>query len=76
MNSLSTRLANDQYNNKDALDTNKVVLDSITSSKDQLSGVSLDEEAANMMIYVSSYNAAAKIMTAFDETLETLLGIV
>ncbi|WP_031549306.1 flagellar hook-associated protein FlgK [Oribacterium sp. FC2011] len=76
MNSLSTRLANDQYNNKDAMDTNKIVLDSITSSKDQLSGVSLDEEAANMMIYVSSYNAAAKIMTAFDETLETLLGIV
>ena len=76
MNSLSTRLANDQANNKDALDTNKIVLDSITSSKDQLSGVSLDEEAANMMIYVSSYNAAAKIMTAFDETLETLLGIV
>lgn len=76
MNSLSTRLANDQANNKDALDTNKIVLDSITSSKDQLSGVSLDEEAANMMIYVSSYNAAAKIMTAFDETLQTLLGIV
>ena len=76
MNTLSTRLANDQANNKDALDTNKIVLDSITSSKDQLSGVSLDEEAANMMIYVSSYNAAAKIMSAFDETLQTLLGIV
>ena len=76
MNTLSTRLANDQSNNKDALDTNKIVLDSITSSKDQLSGVSLDEEAANMMIYVSSYNAAAKIMSAFDETLQTLLGIV
>ena len=73
MNTLSTRLANDQANNKDALDTNKIVLDSITSSKDQLSGVSLDEEAANMMIYVSSYNAAAKIMSAFDETLQTLL---
>ena len=76
MNTLSTRLANDQANNKDSLDTNKIVLDSITSSKDQLSGVSLDEEAANMMIYVSSYNAAAKIMSAFDETLQTLLGIV
>ncbi|WP_029202105.1 flagellar hook-associated protein FlgK [Oribacterium sp. NK2B42] len=76
MNTLSTRLANDQANNKDALDTNKIVLDSITSSKDQLSGVSLDEEAANMMIYVSSYNAAAKVMSAFDETLQTLLGIV
>lgn len=76
MNTLSTRLAGDQYNNKDAMDTNKIVLDSITSSKDQLSGVSLDEEAANMMIYVSSYNAAAKVMSAFDETLQTLLGIV
>ncbi|WP_036608891.1 flagellar hook-associated protein FlgK [Oribacterium sp. P6A1] len=76
MNSLSTRLANDQESNKDSLDTNTNVLNSITSAKDQLSGVSLDEEAANMMIYVSSYNAAAKIMTAFDETLQTLLGLV
>ncbi len=76
MNTLSTKLANDQSNNKDALDTNKAVLDSISSSKDQISGISLDEEAANMMTYVSSYNAAAKVMTAFDETLQSLLAIV
>ena len=76
MNSLSTRLANDQENNKDTLDTNKTVLDSITSAKDQLSGVSLDEEAANMMTYVSSYNAAAKVITAFDETLQSLLALI
>ena len=76
MNTLSTKLANDQSNNKDALDTNKAVLNSISSSKDQISGISLDEEAANMMTYVSSYNAAAKIMNAFDETLQTLLSIV
>ena len=76
MNSLSTKLANDQENNKDALDTNKTVLDSITSAKDQLSGVSLDEEAANMMVYVSSYNAAAKVITAFDETIQSLLALI
>ncbi|SFG24544.1 flagellar hook-associated protein FlgK [Oribacterium sp. WCC10] len=76
VNTLTTRLANDQENNKDTYDTNKAVLTSITSSKDQLSGVSLDEEAANMMTYVSSYNAAAKMMNAFDETLQTLLSIV
>jgi flagellar hook-associated protein 1 FlgK len=76
MNTLSTKLANDQSNNKDALDTNKAVLNSISTSKDQISGISLDEEAANMMTYVSSYNAAAKIMNAFDETLQTLLSIV
>lgn len=76
MNSLSTKLANDQENNKDTLDTNKTVLNSITSAKDQLSGVSLDEEAANMMTYVSSYNAAAKVITAFDETLQSLLALI
>ncbi|OON86141.1 hypothetical protein BXO88_08810 [Oribacterium sp. C9] len=76
MNSLSTKLANDQENNKDALDTNKTVLTSITSSKDQLSGVSLDEEAANMMTYVSSYNAAAKVITAYDETIKSLLALI
>ncbi|ETP72148.1 flagellar hook-associated protein [Lachnospiraceae bacterium JC7] len=76
MNSLSTKLANDQENNKDALDTNKTVLTSITSAKDQLSGVSLDEEAANMMTYVSSYNAAAKVITAYDETIRSLLALI
>jgi flagellar hook-associated protein 1 FlgK len=76
MNTLTTKLVNDQATNKDALDTNKAVLDSISSSKDQISGISLDEEAANMMTYVSSYNAAAKVMNAFDETLQALLAIV
>jgi flagellar hook-associated protein 1 FlgK len=75
MNNLSTRLANDQNNNKDALDTNNAVLNSIASSKDQVSGVSMDEEAANMMTYVSSYNAAARLMSSFDEMIQTLLGI-
>ena len=75
MNNLSTRLANDQNNNKDALDTNNAVLNSIASSKDQISGVSMDEEAANMMTYVSSYNAAARLMSSFDEMIQTLLGI-
>ena len=58
-----------------ALKTKQAVLDSISTSKDQLSGVSLDEEAANMMTFVTSYNAAARLMTAIDETLQSLLGI-
>ncbi|WP_315377194.1 flagellar basal body rod C-terminal domain-containing protein, partial [Oribacterium sinus] len=37
--------------------------------------VSLDEEAANMMTYSSSYNAAARLMTTLNDTLETLLAI-
>ncbi len=75
MNSISTHLANDKNLNARATDTNQTVLKSIAKSKDQISGVSLDEEATNMMTYVSAYSAAAKLMTALDNTLQTLLGI-
>ena len=75
MNNISTTLATDSHSNKNAQEINKAVLDGINNSRDQLSGVSLDEEAANMMTYTSSYNAAARLMTALNETLETLLAI-
>uniref|UniRef100_I5ART4 Flagellar hook-associated protein 1 n=1 Tax=Eubacterium cellulosolvens (strain ATCC 43171 / JCM 9499 / 6) TaxID=633697 RepID=I5ART4_EUBC6 len=75
INSISTYLANDAYNNENSLKSNEVILDGIYSAKDQISGVSLDEEAANMMSYVTSYNAAARLMTTIDETLQTLLNI-
>ena len=75
MNNLSTTLATDSYSNNNAYTINKAVLDGINTSRDQISGVSLDEEAANMMTYQSSYNAAARLMTTLNNTLETLLSI-
>ena len=75
MNNVSTTLATDSYANKNAQEINKAVLEGINNSRDQLSGVSLDEEAANMMTYSSSYNAAARLMTTLNDTLETLLAI-
>lgn len=75
MNNVSTTLASDAYNNDTAYKINNTVKSSIDTSRDQLSGVSLDEEAANMMTYTSSYNAAARLMTTLDDVLQTLLGI-
>ena len=75
MNNLSTTLATDSYSNNNSYTINKAVLDGINTSRDQISGVSLDEEAANMMTYQSSYNAAARLMTTLNNTLETLLSI-
>ena len=57
-----------------ALKTGTTVLNSIQDSRDSLSGVSLDEEATNMMAYVSAYNAASRLMTALDEVLNTLIS--
>lgn len=74
MNHVSTQLATDSSSNTTALKTNVTVLNSIQSSRDSISGVSMDEEATNMMTYVSAYNAASRLMTALDEVLNTLIN--
>ncbi len=73
-NHVSTILANDSYNNTNSLKTNVTVLNGIQNSRDSLSGVSLDEEASNMMSYISAYNAASRLMTTLDEALDTLIN--
>ena len=47
--------------------------------KESISGVSLDEEMANMIRFQHAYSAAARMMTAVDEMLNIIinrLGIV
>ena len=74
MNNVSTTLANDSLNNTLAMKTHVTVLNGLQDSRDSISGVSLDEEASNMMTYLSAYNAAARLMTALDEVLNTLIN--
>ena len=38
------------------------------------SGVSLDEEMTNMIAYQRAYEAAAKVMSTIDGTLDTLIN--
>lgn len=75
MNHISTQLASDSSANQSAVKNDVTVLNSIQSSRDSLSGISMDEEATNMMTYASAYNAASRLMTTLDELLNTLLGI-
>jgi flagellar hook-associated protein 1 FlgK len=44
--------------------------------RDSVSGVSLDEEAANLVKYQRGYQAAAKMISAFDALLEDVLQFV
>ena len=74
MNHVSTILATDSYANQQELKTNVTVLNGIQDSRDEISGVSLDEEAANMMAYLNAYNAASRLMTTLDEALNTLIN--
>lgn len=74
MNHVSTVLANDSYANQNTLKTNVTVLNGIQNSRDSISGVSLDEEASNMMMYMSAYNAASRLMTTLDQALDVLIN--
>ncbi len=44
--------------------------------KQSVSGVSLDEEMANMIKYQQAYNAAAKLITKNDEMLDSLMAMI
>lgn len=50
------------------------VLNQTANSRDEVSGVQLDEEGMNLMHYNQSYTAAARLMTTLDEALDTLIN--
>lgn len=52
------------------------VVIALEAKMQSVSGVSLDEEGANMVKYQNSYNAAAKVITAVQEMYDVLLGMV
>ena len=52
------------------------ILAQAKSFKERLSGVSLDEEAANMVRYQNAYEASAKVMKASDEMFKAILGLL
>ena len=45
----------------------------IDASRESQSGVNLDEEMTNLVMYQHAYNAAAKFVSAVDEALQTLI---
>ncbi|HAN30766.1 MAG TPA: flagellar hook-associated protein FlgK [Myxococcales bacterium] len=47
---------------------------SLMSQIDAESGVSIDEEMANLLAYQRAYEAAARVLTAIDAALETLIN--
>lgn len=59
-----------------AKDSQKVLLDQALESRNAVSGVNLDEEAANLIKYQQAYQAAAQLVSIDDQLFQTLLGAV
>ncbi|MBU0967427.1 MAG: flagellar hook-associated protein FlgK [Proteobacteria bacterium] len=57
-------------------DYNVLITDQMSAMKDATSGVSLDEEMADLIRFQQAYSAAAKLITSSDEMMQTLLQAV
>lgn len=54
----------------------QMVVDQLTTRVQEVSGVSLDEEATDMIRFQHAYQAAARVITTMDEILNTLINNV
>ena len=55
---------------------NTLITSEFSAMRDAISGVSLDEEMADLIKYQQAYSAAAKLITSSDEMMQTLLQAV
>jgi flagellar hook-associated protein 1 FlgK len=55
--------------------TQQASLTQLTTQQNSLSGVSMDQEAANLTLYERSYDAAAKVFTIVDQIMASALNL-
>ena len=75
-NSLASDVGADVYQAQVNSEHQSTVSLQLSTYREEVSGVSLDEEMIGLVQYQSAYNAAAKLVTAVDQMLETLIGMV
>lgn len=56
-------------------DADQILLSDLNSRREAVSGVSLDEEAMEIMKWQANFTAASKVITTVDEMLETVLSL-
>ncbi len=71
-----TKVANDAAYSDSALETEEAIMSQISQQQQAVSGVSIDDEMANLMKLQRSYQAAARALTVFDQVTEDLIGML
>lgn len=72
---VTTNIATDGEKAIKSTETNTALFNTVNSEFQSISGVSVDEELANLMKFQTAYSANAKIITTIDQMLDVLLGI-
>lgn len=76
MTRLASRAGGEASHAQLSLQAQQAIDDQINSERESLSGVNLDEEAADMMRYQQAYQAAAQVIATADTMFQTLLSVV
>lgn len=56
-------------------EVSNVIAQDLTKRREAVAGVSLDEEATNMLKWQANFTASSKVITTCDEMIETVLGL-
>lgn len=70
------QVGSDAKSVSDSLDIQNSLATQLENQIQSVSGVSMDEEMANMLRFQRSYQAAAKVLSQFDALFDDLLGMV
>ena len=72
---LIDEVGNDVSNATSEQEAVGLVLQQLTNQQSSISGVSLDEEAANLVLYQRAYEAAARVISVVDELTSTTINM-
>ncbi len=69
------RIGNEIANGSAEQDASSLILQQLASQRSSVSGVSLDEEAANLIRYQSAFQAAARVVTTINEMFDAAINL-
>lgn len=75
-NKMINKLATDGNIYFSASETLQATKASLENSRQQVTGVSSDEELTNMVKFQSAYNASSRFMTVISQMTETIVGLI
>jgi len=74
-NQLVSKVGNKARELKVSTESREVLLNQVVETRDALSGVNMDEEAANLLKYQQAYQAAGRVISLSKEMFEQILQI-
>ncbi len=72
--SLISRIGSQGEEAKNRVENQTVMMKNLENIRESISGINLDEEMANMISFQHGYNAAARVISTFDNMLDVIIN--